>query len=57
MAVAVMGGVAVGNGIVEDRGRKAVPYIAAVTLALGLLLGWALDAFLTYVKESGTMPN
>ncbi len=55
MVLAAMFGVALGHGIVQDHGRKIVPLLALCTVALGLLLGWSLNAFLNYVQTSGTI--
>jgi uncharacterized protein YcfJ len=48
MAVAVMAGGALGQSLVEERGRKILPVIIVLTVAMGLIIGWALN---------GTMQN
>jgi drug/metabolite transporter (DMT)-like permease len=53
----VLGGgiaIAVGKSFVDEHGRKAIPPIAAAALLLGASLGWALNAYIDYVRFSAT---
>jgi uncharacterized protein YcfJ len=43
MAIAVMAGGALGQSLVEERGRKILPVVVVLTLAIGLIIGWALN--------------
>jgi uncharacterized membrane protein YraQ (UPF0718 family) len=44
--------VAVGRTLVAERGRKLVPALVVFALLFGLLLGWAIDGFIGYVRAS-----
>jgi hypothetical protein len=47
--------VAVGKQLVADYGRKVVPGLCAAALATGLLIGWAINGFIAYVRLWQTM--
>ncbi|HEY1655093.1 MAG TPA: hypothetical protein VGF86_08280 [Candidatus Tumulicola sp.] len=56
--LALGGAIAVGVGkatIPEHGARKVVPILCAGAVALGLLLGWAINAYLDYVGASATL--
>ncbi len=44
--------VAVGRGFVAERGRKVVPVLCAIALLVGLLIGWAINGYIDYVRAS-----
>lgn len=44
--------VAVGRSLVAERGPKIVPALCAFALLFGLLLGWAIDGYIAYVRLS-----
>lgn len=43
MAIAIMAGGAIGQSLIEERGRKILPIVVVLTLAGGLIIGWALN--------------
>jgi hypothetical protein len=43
---------AVSRGFVLERGRKVVPALCVFALVFGLLLGWAINGYLAYVRAS-----
>jgi hypothetical protein len=43
---------AIGKGLVAERGAKIVPVLCICALLCGLLLGWALDGYIAYVRLS-----
>ena len=45
----------IGKPLVAERGRKAVAPVAAGGLALGIVLGWAINAYIAYVRASATL--
>lgn len=46
----------VGKPLVEEQGaRRVLPILVPIALALGALLGWAIDAYLDYARASATM--
>jgi hypothetical protein len=42
----------VGRGLVAQHGTKIVPSLAVLSVLLGLLLGWAINGYLAYVRAS-----
>ena len=44
---------AVGRSLVVERGPKVIPGLCAFALLFGLLLGWAIDGYIEYVRASG----
>jgi hypothetical protein len=49
------GAIAIGRPIVTERGRRVVPAIAAGGIAAGLLFGWAINAYIDYVRASAAL--
>jgi len=47
--------VGVGKPLVAERGRKIVAPLAAGGAVLGVLLGWAINAYVAYVRASATL--
>jgi hypothetical protein len=47
--------VGAGKGLIADRGRKVIPALVAAALFLGLVFGWAINAYIDYVRSSATM--
>lgn len=43
---------AVGRSLVAERGRKIIPALCALALLFGLVLGWAIDGYVAYVRAS-----
>jgi hypothetical protein len=43
---------AVGRPLVSERGPKIIPALCVVALLVGLLLGWAINGYIAYVRES-----
>jgi hypothetical protein len=43
---------AVGRSLVLERGPKIIPALCAFGLLFGLLLGWAIDGYIAYVRAS-----
>jgi hypothetical protein len=46
---------AIGRTFVAERGRGVIPAVAAGGVAAGLLLGWAINAYIDYVRASATL--
>jgi hypothetical protein len=46
---------AIGRTLVAERGRGVIPAVAAGGVAAGLLLGWAINAYIDYVRASATL--
>jgi hypothetical protein len=44
--------VAVGRSFVMERGAKVVPALCAFAVLFGLLLGWAINGYLDYIRAS-----
>jgi uncharacterized membrane protein YciS (DUF1049 family) len=44
--------VAVGRSFVIERGRKVVPALCAIAVSLGLLIGWAINGYIAYIRAS-----
>jgi hypothetical protein len=44
---------AVGRTLVIERGRKIIPALCAFALLFGLLIGWAINGYIAYVRFSG----
>lgn len=44
---------AVGRTLVVERGRKVIPALCAFALLFGLLIGWAINGYIAYVRFSG----
>jgi hypothetical protein len=47
--------VAVGRNFVAERGGKVIPVLVVTAICGGLLLGWALDGFISYARASAEM--
>jgi hypothetical protein len=49
---------AIGNSMVAERGRthRTVPILLASAIVTGLILGWALDAWIRFMRASATLP-
>jgi hypothetical protein len=45
----------IGKSLVAERGRKIVPSLAAAGVILGVALGWAINAYVAYVRASATL--
>jgi hypothetical protein len=43
---------AVGRSFVLERGRRVVPALCLFAVLFGLLLGWAINGYLDYVRAS-----
>jgi hypothetical protein len=43
---------AVGKTLVAERGPKVIPALAAFALFFGLLVGWAINGYIAYVRAS-----
>jgi hypothetical protein len=43
---------AVGRTLVAERGWKVIPALAAFALLFGLLVGWAINGYIAYVRAS-----
>lgn len=43
---------AVGRTLVAERGPKLIPALAAFALIFGLLVGWAINGYIAYVRAS-----
>jgi hypothetical protein len=43
---------AVGRTLVAERGRNVIPALAAFALLFGLLVGWAINGYIAYVRAS-----
>ena len=39
----------IGKGFVEERGRRLIPVFVALALVFGLVIGWALNAWVDYI--------
>jgi hypothetical protein len=44
--------VAVGRSLVGERGAGVIPALCVFALLFGLLLGWAIDGYIAYVRFS-----
>lgn len=44
--------IAIGRGLVLQHGTKIVPSLAVLSVLFGLLLGWAINGYLAYVRAS-----
>jgi hypothetical protein len=44
--------VAVGRSLVAERGARVIPGLCAFALLFGLLIGWAIDGYIAYVRTS-----
>lgn len=46
----------IGKPLVAERGaRRVLPVLVLLAVAIGALLGWAINAYLDYVRASATM--
>jgi hypothetical protein len=54
-ALGVALAVAVGRALMANHGRKVIPGVCVSAVVLGLLLGWALNGYIDYVRASATM--
>jgi hypothetical protein len=43
---------AVGRSLVAERGPRIVPVLCVVAVLFGLLLGWAINGYIAYVRLS-----
>ena len=41
--------------LVAERGRKIVPPLSVAGVVLGAVLGWAINAYIAYVRASATL--
>jgi hypothetical protein len=48
-------GGATGQSFVQEHGRRLIPLFVVLALAAGLLIGWALNAWIDFVHASATM--
>ncbi|HZV77047.1 MAG TPA: hypothetical protein VFF63_04715 [Candidatus Babeliales bacterium] len=46
---------AIGRNFIDERGAKAIPALCAVALLLGLLIGWAINGYVAYVRASAEL--
>ena len=46
---------AIGKTLIPERGPKAIAALCAVALFAGLLLGWAINGYVAYVRASAQM--
>jgi hypothetical protein len=44
--------VAVGRSLVVSHGKKIVPSLCVLAVLLGLLVGWAINGYIAYIRES-----
>jgi uncharacterized membrane protein YciS (DUF1049 family) len=44
--------VAIGRNFVAEHGWRVIPVLVVIAVCAGLLLGWALDGFINYVRVS-----
>ncbi len=47
--------VALGRGLIKERGMKILPLLCGVALAFGLIFGWAINGYIDYVRASAEM--
>jgi hypothetical protein len=47
--------IALGKSLIVEHGRKLIPALWVAGLFMGLVLGWAINAFIDYVQESATI--
>jgi hypothetical protein len=47
--------IAIGRPMIAERGRRIIPALAAGGIAAGLLFGWAINAYIDYVRASATL--
>ena len=52
LAVAAMITVAAGTRFVEQRGWPGFLIVAALTVVLGLIIGWGLDGYVTFIAQT-----
>ncbi len=45
----------VGRGLVREHGRKLIPGLCIFALLFGLLVGYAINGYIDYVRASATM--
>jgi hypothetical protein len=45
----------VGKALVAERGRKVIPALISAAALLGLAFGWAINAYIDYVRASATL--
>jgi hypothetical protein len=45
----------IGKPLVAERGRKVVPALITAAALLGLAFGWAINAYIDYVRASATL--
>jgi hypothetical protein len=43
---------AVGRTLVAERGPKVIPALAVFALLFGLVVGWAINGYIAYVRAS-----
>lgn len=46
---------AIAKPLIAERGRKVIPGFAAGGIGVGILLGWAINAYIDYVRASATL--
>lgn len=57
LAIAVATGFALGSAMAkEQRNPKILPIAIALSVVVGLFLGYALDTFAAFARASATMP-
>jgi hypothetical protein len=49
-----LGGLA-GRSFIEERGKRLIPLVVALSLGCGLAIGWALNAWIDFVHASATL--
>lgn len=45
----------VGKPLVAERGRKVLPVLISAAALVGLAFGWAINAYIDYVRASATL--
>jgi hypothetical protein len=46
---------AIGKPMIAERGRRVVPALIAGGAAAALVIGWAINAYVDYVRASATL--
>jgi len=52
--LAIMIGSAVGQSFMAERGKKLMPYVVGATIALAIVIGWAMNTVMTTLYPSVT---
>jgi hypothetical protein len=52
LALSVALTAAFGRSLIAERGTRVIPGLCIFALLFGLLLGWAIDGYIAYVRAS-----